>query len=342
MSDAKFLAAAVQMAPVYHKPKETLCKIIEKIEEAASKGAQLIVFPELIQCAYPILFQNPINVEDPREYIASGKGKSHYEGPDDIRLWETAEEIPGYSSERLCEVAEKLGLYIVYGLNERASSTRADLYNTSLMVGPAGEILGRHRKICPVAGEQLIHMRGDVENIRVFPTELGILGMGICWEHLNALFLWALGSMGEEIHCALWTSAPGTQEVIEYSSRAHAMMHGTYVVAACQVDPPDPAAERQNKPFVGGSFIVNPRGKIIARSELFKEEIIYAEIDLSEITKAKSRFSAFGKDSRDDILELRLRKSNAEAYETVKERKEKIIREEILYNKRKNLWGLTI
>ena len=44
--DSKFIAAAVQTAPVFLNKDETIGKVISLIEEASEQGASLIVFPE--------------------------------------------------------------------------------------------------------------------------------------------------------------------------------------------------------------------------------------------------------------------------------------------------------
>jgi predicted amidohydrolase len=56
---------------------------------------------------------------------------------------EIAEEVPGPTTAMVTELATRLDLYVSFGLTERAGEK---VYNTQVLIDPAGEIIARHRK----------------------------------------------------------------------------------------------------------------------------------------------------------------------------------------------------
>lgn len=86
--------------------------------------------------------------------------------------------------------------------------------------------------------ERLYFQRGGREHLRVFETAAGRVGVTICFENYHPLVRRALGALGEEIHCALWT-APASHEVAARGGHveshrelgvAHALDTGSFVI----------------------------------------------------------------------------------------------------------------
>jgi len=77
--------------------------------------------------------------------------------------------------------------YLVIGVIERDTQfSRGTLYCTVLYFGPDGQLLGKHRKLKPTAGERLIWGEGDGSTLTVINTEFGKIGGLICWGKLHA------------------------------------------------------------------------------------------------------------------------------------------------------------
>jgi len=95
-----------------------------------------------------------------------------------LSLTEAAEPIPGPSTDYLGSLAEKYKLYIVTTLNERAGYL---IYNTAVLLGPDGTLVGKYRKICPARGE---YRQGIApgHQFPVFETSIGKVGMMICFD----------------------------------------------------------------------------------------------------------------------------------------------------------------
>ena len=124
-----FKAAAVQASPVFLDTPATIDKVCDLIREAASNGASLIVFPEVFVPAYPYW-----------SWVASPVAAS----PWFQRLCEAAVEVPGPEFARIAQTAKTLGVHVAIGINERSVRSVSLLYNTMLLIGPDGRLLGRH------------------------------------------------------------------------------------------------------------------------------------------------------------------------------------------------------
>jgi len=95
-----------------------------------------------------------------------------------LSLIEAAEPIPGPSTDYLGRLAGEYKLYIVTTLNERVDHL---IYNTAVLLGPDGTLVGKYRKICPARGE---YRQGVApgHQFPVFQTAIGKVGMMICFD----------------------------------------------------------------------------------------------------------------------------------------------------------------
>jgi len=164
-----FTAAAVQMAPVFLNKDETIGKIISLIEEASSKGAELIVFPEAAIPCYPYWPKDLGSIEGRKQVLDAY-----------TELYKNSVEIPSKDTDKLARAVKKAGSYVIIGVNERDGGT---LYNTILYFGKKGEILGKHRKLMSIDSEKCIWGMGGAEDLKVLDTDIGKLGGFFCYEH---------------------------------------------------------------------------------------------------------------------------------------------------------------
>ena len=89
-----------------------------------------------------------------------------------------AEPIPGPSTAFLGTLSKKYACHIVAGLYERDGPA---VYNTSVLIGPDGAMIGKYRKTCLPREEIEGGITPGVE-YPVFDTRLGRVGMMICWD----------------------------------------------------------------------------------------------------------------------------------------------------------------
>lgn len=304
--------AAAQLMPICLDVEATLEKMDDFAARAAAQGAELVVFPECACSMYPNWVPD---IMDPR----TGAGFFDYYK----RYLAAAVTIPGPATQALEAIARRHRVDIVTGVVERDANHRGVLYNSAVVVSRTGELVGRHRKLTPVNHERLYFAPGGAEDVCVFDTPAGRLGVGICFENRNLLYNRMLGEMGEEIHCALWV-CPGPEQgkddgtlngrdYVATLAKAYALTVGSFVVTASIVTDVGPAQPVQHSwHHMGCTMIVAPNFRVLAEVPPYEEGIAVADLDLELIGVARLDFNPYGKESRDDLFRLESR-TNAPA-----------------------------
>jgi nitrilase len=292
-----FKVAVVQAASVAFNRERTLDKVHVLANEAARKGARLVLFPEAFVSAYPRGLD-----------FGAVIGSRTDEGREEFRrYWESSVDVPGPAVNVLSRIARSNRIYLVIGVIER---DRGTLYCTILFFAPDGAYLGKHRKIMPTASERLVWGFGDGSTMPVFDTPFGKLGAVICWENYLPLMRAAMYAKGIEIYCAPTADARDSW----IASMRHIAVEGRcFVLSANQFNrrrdfPADyrPAIGRDRDAIVnrGGSCIVDPFGNFLAGPNLEGEAILVAEIDRAQIVRGKFDLDVVGHYARPDIFEL--------------------------------------
>lgn len=144
----------VRLATIHYRPTgksaEQNCReFAPLIEQAAERKADLVVLGETLT------------------YFGTGKSFA-----------DSAESVPGPSTEYFGTLAREHNLYLVVPLVER---DRHLVFNTAVLIGPDGKIVGKYRKVCLP--------RSEVENgispgrdYPVFETRFGKVGLMICYD----------------------------------------------------------------------------------------------------------------------------------------------------------------
>ena len=298
--------AAAQLTPVFLNKGKTVDKACEAIREAANKGAKLIVFPEAFISGYP----------DWVWLIPNSKGaelNDLYE-----RLVNNAVSVPESATEKLCDAAKKAGINVVMGMHEKNTETSgASLYNSLLFIDEKGSLLGKHRKLIPTGGERLIWAQGDGSTLISYDTSVGKLAGLICWENYMPLARNAIYESGAQILVSpTWDKSPNWLLSMQHIAREG----GLFVISTCMAlkmdDIPEEYEFKTRYPEgrewinVGNSCIVAPNGRILAGPLEAEEGILYADIDLSDIIKAKRMFDAVGHYARPDVFNFQVKPQN--------------------------------
>jgi N-carbamoylputrescine amidase len=263
-------------------PEENFARAVERIREAAKRGAQVVCLPELFQSYY-------------------------FCQTEDHEFFKLAEPIPGPSSERLARLAGELGVVIVASLFEKRAE---GLYhNTTAVLNADGTYLGKYRKMHipddPNYYEKFYFTPGDL-GYRSWDTARGKLGVLICWDqwYPEAARLTALS--GAQI--LLYPTAIGwlvpekaeygaaQQQAWETIQRSHAIANGVFVAAVNRVGlEPGP---NQGIEFWGGSFVAAPNGEILAKAGS-GEETLLVPVDTRKVDFARTHWP-FLRDRRVD------------------------------------------
>lgn len=287
----RYIAAAVQAAPVFLDRDATIDKACELIGEASQAGARLIVFPETWVPMYPFWHSSA----------------SVFSGDLFARLWKNSVEVPSAATERLGRAARDAGAYLAIGINERDTATRGTLYNTLLYFSPSGDIVQRHRKLMPTFTERTLWGFGDGSDLNLIDSPLGRLGGLICWEHEMSLVKYAMYAQGEQVHCSVWPAYSSQNDHIGFGTRQYAFEGACFVIVACGVVPKGKLPKEICAEPVksnGGSAIIGPNGDYLAGPVYDSEEILYAEIDLEAAIRQKHSRDVAGHYSRPDVMQL--------------------------------------
>jgi 5-aminopentanamidase len=235
--------AVAQTEPHLGEKERNLEICVARLEEAATKGAALLVLPE---CAIPgYMFDS---AEEALPF---------------------AEEIPGPSTEILEREARRLGMHVVCGLLERDADV---LHNSAALVGPDG-LLGVYRKThLPFLGVDRFVVAGD--ELPIFETPLGRVGIEICYDLRFPEATRTLSLGGADL-IALPTNFPVAARLqTEFITRARAAENRVYLLAANRV------GKEQWAEFCGWSQIVDPYGDRVAEASADEEALLVADIDL--------------------------------------------------------------
>ena len=293
---AAFRAAVVQAGSVIFDRDATLDKVATWAEKAAAGDAHLALFPEAFVSGYPrgVSFGSVIGSR-------TAEGREVFR-----RYWESSIDVPGPAVDRLAEIAAATSLHLVVGVVERDIGT---LYCTVLFFSPEG-YLGKHRKLVPTAAERAVWGSGDGSTLPVFDTPLGKLGAVICWENYMPLLRTAMYAKGVQLWCA--PTADGRDTWLP-TIRHIAREGGCFVFSCNQFTrlrdyPEGVSNELTSEPdeaiSLGGSCIVGPMGQVLAGPAWDGEDILFADIDLDEIPRAKFDLDVVGHYARPDLFRL--------------------------------------
>jgi predicted amidohydrolase len=151
-------AAVVNFKPTTGNKKNNLRRMGEFSIAAAKRGADLVLFPELALTGYDYFVNETIS---------------------DSEKLAMAETVQGPSCAFLADIAKKHGIYIVFGMGEKAEENADILYNSAVAIGPDG-VIGSYQKIHPFDSENNYFAKGDSPFL--FETPWGPISVGICYD----------------------------------------------------------------------------------------------------------------------------------------------------------------
>src|SRR5581483_711917 len=221
--------ATVQMKPELGNSENNLVRMSDFVSKIVSQQkVDLIIFPELITCGYEL----------------------------GVRFTELAQRVPGPAINLMAQRAADAGVYIAFGLATK-EKVESILYNSAVLVGPEGELLGMYNKI-HLRGEERMAFREGYKMPVIDTGEIGKIGMMLGWDLAFPEVSRSLALDGAELLCVLgnWE----TTYIDEWKTyvRARAYENAMFVAAANRV------GEDVTMSFGGESMIVGPRGKVYA------------------------------------------------------------------------------
>ena len=301
--DNSLKVAMAQMAPVWLNKEATKEKISSMITEAASEGAELIVFGEALLPGYPFWLALTGGAEWNTEL--NKKLHAHY--------MNNAVTIENGDLDNICDLARKKKIAVYLGIIERPLDRGGhSIYASLVYINEDGKISSVHRKLQPTYDERLTWSPGDGNGLVTHPLKRFTVGGLNCWENWMPLPRASLYAQGEDLHVAVW---PGSDHNTKDITRFIARESRSYVISVSALmtrqDLPTgtPFIEEilKNAPDTlanGGSCIAGPDGEWIIEPVLNMEGNIYVELDFNRVLEERQNFDPAGHYSRPDVTKL--------------------------------------
>lgn len=229
--------ATVQMKPELGRAENNLVKMSDFISTITSQQkVDLIVFPELITSGYEL----------------------------GVQFTELAQRVPGPAINLMAQRAADAGVFIAFGQATK-EKVESILYNSAVLVGPEGELVGHYNKT-HLRGEERMAFREGFR-LPVFDTgEIGRIGLMLGWDLAFPEVARAMALDGAELICCLANWETSIIDEWKIYAQARAFENAVYMAAANRVGTDVTIS------FGGESMIVGPRGRIYAALETEAEE----------------------------------------------------------------------
>lgn len=260
--------AAAQISCVPGDLKANIRKIRDFSAQAKKSGAELVVFPEMVDTGYSM----PAIQEH-------------------ATFWNEG-AVP-----KLQETAKELSIAILAGVSDRDSSR---VYNSQALIDADGKIVVKYRKTHLVTAapldERPYFTAGD--GFASCKIDKFNLGLGICYDLRFPEFYRTLAvnhSANVLINSSAWPFP--RVEHLRILALARAIENQSYLILANRVGTDDGVT------FCGTSAIIDPYGAIVAAASVDREELIQAEISADVIDSVRNRMTVFAH-RRKDLYKL--------------------------------------
>ncbi|MBZ0119836.1 MAG: N-carbamoylputrescine amidase [Sandaracinaceae bacterium] len=253
-----------------------VARVVGLIHEAAEKGAQVILPPEL--------FEGP--------YFCKTQDEDYFE-------W--ARPLEGNKTlARLITLAKELKVAIPYSFFEKAGQA---YYNSLAMIDADGMVLGVYRKSHIPDGpgyQEKYYFRPGDTGFRVWSTKHGRIGVGICWDQWYPECARAMALMGAE--ALLYPTAIGTEPKSGEDTKdpwqramiGHAVSNSIPVGAANRI------GDEGGQVFYGHSFLCDPRGDKLAELGAGESGVLVHAFDREALAKRRASWGFF-RDRRPEL-----------------------------------------
>lgn len=262
--------AALQLPLGSEDERINIDAVAHLVELAASKGAQVILPPEL--------FSGPYFCQQEDEAL--------------FALARPTLEHPSVIAMR--KMAKSLGVAIPVSFFERDGH---HYYNTIAMVDADGEVLGTYRKSHIPDGpgyEEKFYFRPGNDGFKVWDVFGTKIGVGICWDQWYPECARAMALLGAEL--LFYPTAIGsepydadldTSRMWRRAMQGHAVSNCMPVIAANRI------GEEGNQSFYGHSFIANEWGDLVVEYGASDEGVLVSTFDLDMAARHRAGMGFF-------------------------------------------------
>jgi len=300
MTHAPFTVGIIQDSASDDR-EATVNASVERIREAAKRGAQIVCLKELFDAPY---------------FCKSQK----------CERFDLAEPIPGPTTDRMQALAKELGIVLIVPVFEKQA--RGVYRNSAAIIDADGSLLGVYRKMHipddPLFNEKYYFVPGDAatddridaignvakqaSGFRVWKTKFANIGVLICWDQWYPEAARITSLLGADIlfypTAIGWHPAEKSEfgqaqvEAWRTMQRAHAIANGVFVASPNRVGHEDEPGTNGIE-FFGHSFIADPFGRLLADAPNTDTEILIARCDPKLIEETRRNWP-FLRDRRID------------------------------------------
>ena len=254
-----------------------IAAVADLVREAAARGAQVILPPELFEGPYFC------RVEDEGLFASARPAGEHR------------------AVKAMQALAAELRVTIPTSFFEADGQ---HYYNSLAMIGPDGAIQGVYRKSHIPDGpgyEEKFYFRPGNTGFKVWPAAGTIVGVGVCWDQWYPETARAMMLMGAEL--LFYPTAIGsephdptldTSRLWRRAMIGHAVSNVVPVIAANRI------GTEEGQRFYGHSFICDERGDLIAEFGAEETGVLVAALDLDRVKRHRAAFGFF-RDRRPEL-----------------------------------------
>ena len=282
-TESKQVTLALIQAKADSDPATNLQVTLDKVEQSAADGANIVCTQELFAT----------------EYFCQS------EDHDNFHL---AESIPGATTEAFQRLAKRCGIVIIVSLFEKRSA--GVYHNSAAVIDADGSLLGIYRKMHipddPLYHEKFYFTPGDL-GFRAWDTRFGKIGVLICWDQWYPEAARLTAMQGAEL--LFYPTAIGwhpsekekygeqQRDAWQTIQRSHAVANGCFVASVNRVGHETPVGG-DGIEFWGGSFVASTSGEILSQAGL-DESVLLLEVDLGKVEVERTHWP-FLRDRRID------------------------------------------
>jgi N-carbamoylputrescine amidase len=247
------------------------------IREAAGRGAEIIVTPEL--------FEGP-----------------YFPQTEDERAFDLAAPLESHPTLRHMQaLADELGVVLPISLFERAGQV---YYNSVVTIDADGKQLGVYRKSHIPDGpgyQEKFYFRPGDTGFRAWKTRHGNIGVGICWDQWFPEAARSMALQGAEV--LLYPTAIGSEpDAPDEDSQApwRRVMVGHAVANAMPVAAANRIGDEAGLTFYGSSFVCDQCGDLRAELGRDEEGVAAVSFDRDALRRYRANWGFF-RDRRPDL-----------------------------------------
>ena len=290
---------AAQLGPIDRGASrvQVVERLISLLRQGSDAGCGLVVFPEL---ALTTFF--------PRWYLD--------DVPDELNaFYET--QMPGPETQPLFDEARALGVGFYLGYAELTSD--GNRYNSSVLVGSDGIIIGNYRKVHmpgheeheperPFQHLERRYFEEGPEGFGVWEAFGGVVGMALCNDRRWPETYRVMGLQGVELVLIGYNTPmhyapdPSQNPLQSFHNRlvmqAGAYQNGTWVIGVAK------GGVEEGVDSLAESMIIAPSGQVVAQAETEGDELIVADCDLDWCKHYKETLFDFDRYRRPEMYEL--------------------------------------